>query len=125
MTAMPADLKGEKTMKNTEFTIERMSRLDAMIDEFSLEGCCEVYEFLSRNLLSVFDKKEIEDENFSLSFADEEDHEMFFHANSTEIFYVCHRIERRMENPDGYKEEYDEMKDVMSILCPEDAEEEE
>ena len=112
-------------MKNTEFAIERMSRLDAMIDEFSLEGCCEVYDFLSRNFLSVFDKKEIEEENFSLSFADEEDHEMFFHANSTEIFYVCHRIERRLENPDGYKEEYDEMKDVMSILCPEDAEEEE
>ena len=107
MTATPADLKGEKTMKNTGFTIERMSRLDAMIDEFSLEGCCEVYEFLSRNLLSVFDKKEIEDENFSLSFADEEGHEMFFRANPTEIFYVCHRIERRLENPDGYKDEYD------------------
>ena len=112
-------------MKNTEFTIERMNRLDTMIDEFSLEGCCEVYDFLSRNLLSVFDKKEIEDENFSLSFADEEDHEMFFRANPTEIFYVCHRIERRLENPDGYKDEYDEMKEVMSILCPEDAREEE
>ena len=112
-------------MKNTEFTIERMNRLDTMIDKFSLEGCCEVYDFLSRNLLSVFDKKEIEDENFSLSFADEEGHEMFFRANPTEIFYVCHRIERRLENPDGYKDEYDEMKEVMSILCPEDAREEE
>ena len=50
-------------MKNTEFTIERMNRLDTMIDKFSLEGCCEVYDFLSRNLLSVFDKKEIEEES--------------------------------------------------------------
>ena len=125
MTATPADLKGEKIMKKTEFTTERMNCLDTMIDEFSLEGCCEVYDFLSRNLLSVFDKKEIEDENFSLSFADEEDHEMFFRANPTELLYVCHRIERRLENPDGYKDEYDEMKDVLRIFYSEDAGKEE
>ena len=125
MTATPADLKGEKTMKNSEFTIERMNRLDAMIDEFSLEDCCEVYDFLSHELLSVFDKKEIEEESFSLSFTDEEDHELFFRANPTEIFYVYHRMERRLENPDGYKDEYDEMKDVLRIFYSEDTEEEE
>ena len=112
-------------MKFLDLSEERIDCLNAEINEFSLEGCCEVYDFLSRNLLSVFDKKEIEDENFSLSFADEEDHEIFFRANPTEIFYVCHRIERRLENPDGYKDEYDEMKDVLRIFYSEDAEEEE
>lgn len=112
-------------MKNTEFTTERMNCLDAMIDEFSLEGCCEVYDFLGRNLMSVFDKKEIEDENFSLSFTDEEDHELFFRSNPTEIFYVYHRMERRLGNPNGYQDEYDEMKDVLRIFYSEDAGEEE
>ena len=42
MTATPAKLKGEITMKLYELTTERMNELDAMITAFSAEGCREV-----------------------------------------------------------------------------------
>ncbi len=57
-------------------------------------------------------------------FMDEEGNMLNFNVNFSEILYVEHALDKRIAYHEG-NEEYDEMKEVMSILCPEDAEEEE
>ncbi len=108
-------------MKSTELTIEKMNHLDAMIDGLTLVGGCQVLPIIKREILSTFSK---ENANYALSFTDDEGNELSFRASFTELCYVYHRVDRRLENPDGYKDEYDEMKDVLQMFNSEDAEEE-
>ena len=112
-------------MKFLDLTEERMGCLNAQINEFSYDGCCRVYDFLTHDILSRFEIKEICENRHMIFFMDEEGNMLNFNVNFPEILYVEHALDKRIAYLEGNEEEYDEMKEVMSILCPEDTEEEE
>ena len=107
MTATPANLKGEITMKLYELTTERMNELDAMITAFSAEGCREVYEYVGQNALKVFNLKEVCDNAYVMSFDDEDGKNLFIHVNFPELIYVGYALKRKLAHLDGRKKDYD------------------
>ena len=112
-------------MKFLDLTEERMGCLNVQINRFSYDGCCRVYDFLTHDILSRFEIKEICENRHMIFFMDEEGNMLNFNVNFPEILYVEHALDKRIAYLEGNEEEYDEMKEVMSILYSEDADKEE
>ena len=76
-----------------EFDLDegRMDYLDDMIDVFSKDGC-EMVDILFDRFLKKYN------ERMTINLTDEEGHVLSFNLSQSEVHYVLHMVERRLNS---------------------------
>ena len=98
-------VKGDFTMKEIikeiiEFDLDegRMDYLDDMIDVFSKDGCEMVDILFDRFLKKYYADIDVSNERMTINLTDEEGHVLSFNLSQSEVHYVLHMVERRLNS---------------------------
>ena len=98
-------VKGDFTMKEIikeiiEFDLDegRMDYLDDMIDVFSKDGCEMVDIPFDRFLKKYYADIDVSNERMTINLTDEEGHVLSFNLSQSEVHYVLHMVERRLNS---------------------------
>ncbi len=83
-----------------EFDLDegRMDYLDDMIDVFSKDGCEMVDILFDRFLKKYYADIDVSNERMTINLTDEEGHVLSFNLSQSEVHYVLHMVERRLNS---------------------------
>ena len=74
------------------------SYLDDMIDVFSKDGCEMVDILFDKFLKKYYADIDVSDERMTINLTDEEGHVLSFNLSQSEVHYVLHMVERRLNS---------------------------
>ena len=83
-----------------EFDLDegRKDYLDDMIDVFSKDGCEMVDILFDRFLKKYYADIDVSNERMTINLTDEEGHVLSFNLSQSEVHYVLHMVERRLNS---------------------------
>jgi len=77
---------------------DSLNDLEEMIDVFSKDGCEMVDILFDRFLKKYYADIDVSNERMTINLTDEEGHVLSFNLSQSEVHYVLHMVERRLNS---------------------------